>query len=85
MHLQKALLLESKQGQFVVRQREIPTPGSGQLLVKVYGTALNNIDWKVQQSGAHVDVYPAILGSDIAGEVVEVGHGVTSYKRGQRV
>lgn len=85
MQLQKALFLESKQGQFVVRQREVPSPGSGQLLVKVYATALNNIDWKVQQTGAHVDIYPAILGSDIAGEVVEVGHGVTSFVKGQRV
>ncbi|KAI6033356.1 chaperonin 10-like protein [Pisolithus marmoratus] len=85
MQLQKALFLESKKGQFVVGQREIPTPGSGQLLVKVYATGLNNIDWKIQQDGAHVDVYPAILGSDIAGEVVEVGHGDTSFTKGQRV
>ncbi|KAI6115553.1 chaperonin 10-like protein [Pisolithus croceorrhizus] len=85
MQLQKALFLESKKGQFVVRQREIPAPGSGQLLVKIYATALNNIDWKIQQSGSHVDVYPAILGSDIAGEVVEVGHGDTGFTKGQKV
>ncbi|KAI6148255.1 chaperonin 10-like protein [Pisolithus thermaeus] len=85
MQLQKALFLESKKGQFVVRQREIPAPGSGQLLVKIYATALNNIDWKIQQSGSHVDVYPAILGSDIAGEVVEVGHGDTGFTKGQKI
>lgn len=85
MQLQKALFLESKKGRFVERQREIPAPGAGQLLVKIYATALNNIDWKIQQSGAHVDVYPAILGSDIAGEVVEVGHEDTGFTKGQRV
>jgi NADPH:quinone reductase-like Zn-dependent oxidoreductase len=29
--------------------------------------------------------YPNILGEDIAGEVVEVGEGVTRFKKGDRV
>lgn len=85
MQQQKALFLESKQGQFVVRQRPVPAPGPGQLLVKVYATALNPVDWKIQELGIFVDKYPAVLGSDIAGEVVEVGQGVTGFTKGQRV
>ncbi|KAI5988295.1 chaperonin 10-like protein [Pisolithus marmoratus] len=85
MQQQKALFLESKQGQLVVRQRPVPTPGPGQLLVKIYATALNPVDWKIQQFGIYVDKYPAILGSDIAGEVVEVGQGITGFTKGQRV
>ncbi|KAI5990855.1 chaperonin 10-like protein [Pisolithus orientalis] len=85
MQQQNALFLESKQGQFVVRKRPVPTPGTGELLVKVYATALNPVDWKIQQFGIFVDRYPAVLGSDIAGEVVEVGQGVTGFTKGQRV
>lgn len=85
MQQQNALFLESKQGQFVVRQRPVPTPGPGQLLVKVYATALNPVDWKIQELGIFVDKFPAILGSDIAGEVVDVGQGVTGFTKGQRV
>lgn len=83
--MQKALLLEAKQGQFIVGQRPIPTPGVGQLLVKVYATALNPVDWKIQQSGNWVDKYPTVVGTDIAGEVVEVGQGVVNFAKGQRV
>lgn len=30
-------------------------------------------------------MYPAVLGSDIAGEVVEVGNGIAGFTKGQRV
>lgn len=83
--MQKALILEAKQGRFIVGQRPIPTPGVGQLLVKVYSTALNPIDWKIQQTGVFVDKYPAVVGTDMAGEVAEVGQGVVNFTKGQRV
>lgn len=54
-------------------------------MVKVYATALNPVDWKIQDLGIFVDKFPAILGSDIAGEVVDVGQGVTGFTKGQRV
>ncbi|KAF8072227.1 chaperonin 10-like protein [Lyophyllum atratum] len=82
---QKALLLESKQGQFVVRDRHISKPGPGELLVKVLATALNPLDWKIQKYGFYVTEYPAVLGADAAGEVEEVGEGVTAFSVGDRV
>ncbi|KAG6917713.1 hypothetical protein DXG01_001364 [Tephrocybe rancida] len=82
---QKALLLESKQGKFIVGSRLIPTPGPGQLLVKVLAVGLNPSDWKLQKYGFFIKEYPAILGSDIAGEVEAIGEGVTSFSKGDRV
>ncbi|KAG6917715.1 hypothetical protein DXG01_001366 [Tephrocybe rancida] len=82
---QKALLLESKQGNFVVGSRSIPVPGSGQLLVKVLAAGLNPLDWKIQKYGVLVNNYPAVLGSDIAGEVEAIGEGVTAFSKGDRV
>lgn len=82
---QKALMLESAQGKFVVGTRNIPKPGPGQLLVKVLATGLNPIDWKIQKYDVFVKEFPAVLGSDLAGEVVTVGEGVTSFKEGDRM
>jgi NADPH:quinone reductase-like Zn-dependent oxidoreductase len=82
---QKALILPKKQGNFEVRSRSIPSPGTGQLLVKVQSTALNPVDYKIQESGMVVKHYPAVLGSDIAGVVQEVGKGVENFRKGDNV
>ncbi|RMZ82273.1 hypothetical protein DV738_g1894, partial [Chaetothyriales sp. CBS 135597] len=58
-------------------------PGEGEIVVKNRAVAINSIDWTKQQLG---DVllsyikYPAILGGDIAGTVVDVGPGVQRFK-----
>lgn len=82
---QKALFLESKQGSFVLGTRDIPKPKPGELLVKVLATSLNPVDWKIQKYGVFITEYPAILGTDIAGEVQEVGEGVATFSKGDRM
>ncbi|CAA7269466.1 unnamed protein product [Cyclocybe aegerita] len=82
---QKALLLPQKHGEFVVGNTPSYTPGPGELLIKVHAAALNPLDWKIQKYGIYVEEFPAILGQDIAGEVEEVGEGVTDFKKGDRV
>lgn len=82
---QKALLLEAKQGKYVVGNRDIPKPGPGQLLVKVQATGLNPVDWKIQKYGIIIQEFPAVIGSDAAGDVEEVGAGVTNVSKGDRV
>ena len=82
---QKALILESKQGPFVLSTRPIHAPGKGELLVKVRAAGLNPADWKIQTYGVLIDTFPAVLGLDIAGEVEGVGEGVVAFNRGDRV
>lgn len=82
---QKVLFLQSKQGKFVVSEHAIPRPGNNQLLVKVYAAALNPVDYKIQQTGAFVENYPAVLGVDMAGVVQEVGVGVQDFAKGDKV
>ncbi|ORY58022.1 chaperonin 10-like protein [Pseudomassariella vexata] len=45
---------------------------------------INPVDWKIQDSGAIIRNW-LTLGEDIAGEVIEVGDGVSSYTKGQRI
>jgi NADPH:quinone reductase-like Zn-dependent oxidoreductase len=56
--------------------------------VRVHATSVNPIDWKIR-SGAtrgYIDVeLPAILGRDLAGEVVRAGNGVVGFPPGMRV
>ncbi|KAF8972281.1 chaperonin 10-like protein [Flammula alnicola] len=82
---QKALLLEKKLGDFVIGETEVYKPGAGEILIKVQSTALNPVDWKIQKYGGFVEDFPAILGTGIAGDVEEVGEGVTDFKKGDRV
>jgi NADPH:quinone reductase-like Zn-dependent oxidoreductase len=85
---QKALLLQSKQGSFVVSTISKPLRVlPGELLVKVMASGLNPGDWKVKEFGWFFtdSDYPLILGADVAGEVEDVGEGVTGFEKGDRV
>ncbi|KAK7040257.1 hypothetical protein VNI00_009723 [Paramarasmius palmivorus] len=87
MPVQKALFLERKSSDFVVGTREIPKPGPNELLVKVQAAGLNPVDYKIQKTGLYIQEYPTVLGSDIAGDIEELGDGVDASKwpKGTRV
>src|SRR5689334_1760136 len=63
-------------------------PGPGEIVVRVRAVAVNPVD---TLPGALRRVflpwlrYPAVLGGDVAGEVVEVGEGVAHLRPGDRV
>src|SRR6266705_4063676 len=65
-----------------------PTPGSGELLIKVHAASVNAIDWKAR-AGYLKDVFPLPLpyvpGWDVSGIVEAVGSGVTNFKKGDEV
>ncbi|KAH9427365.1 hypothetical protein MCOR02_012271 [Pyricularia oryzae] len=69
----------------VLQERPIPSPGPGEVLIRNHSIAVNPIDWKQQTLGVMVESYPKILGSDIAGVVVEAGPAVDNFKPGDRV
>jgi L-iditol 2-dehydrogenase len=67
-----------------VRLEEIPTPqiGPGELLVKVLASGICGSD---VMEWYRIKKAPRVLGHEIAGEIVEVGKEVKSYKVGDRV
>ncbi|RPD72435.1 GroES-like protein [Lentinus tigrinus ALCF2SS1-7] len=86
MSTQKALYVPSKQAPFQLGDAPIYTPGPKEVLVKIISIALNPVDWKIHTYGIFDELkYPAILGSDIAGIVEEVGAEVSKFTKGDRV
>jgi NADPH:quinone reductase-like Zn-dependent oxidoreductase len=71
-----------------LREVDEPQPGPGQIQVKVAGASINPIDWKLRRGDLRTVVplkLPSILGRDISGEVLAVGHRVTQFAVGDRV
>ena len=70
----------------VARIPEPRRPGPGEVRVAIRAAALNHLDLFVIRGlpGAKLE-FPHVLGADGAGEVVDVGEGVTRVKRGDRV
>jgi putative PIG3 family NAD(P)H quinone oxidoreductase len=70
----------------VAREQPLPSPGEGEILVKVIAAGVNRPD--VMQRQGH---YPPpkgateIPGLEIAGEVVELGRGTKRWKQGDKV
>ncbi|TBU29598.1 GroES-like protein [Dichomitus squalens] len=83
--MQKALILPAKQGKFVVGSTMIPSPGPLEVLVRVESAALNPVEWKIQAYGVFVSTYPAVLGTDGAGIVEDIGSDVTTLAKGDRI
>ncbi|HZQ93180.1 MAG TPA: zinc-binding dehydrogenase [Terriglobales bacterium] len=65
----------------------IPRVEDGEVLVKVEVALTCGTDLKVYQRGYHARmiVPPALFGHELAGVVAETGHGVTNFRRGERV
>jgi len=82
----KAAIIHEFGGPEVLRYEEVadPTPRKDQVLVRVKACAMNHLDIWVRKGLPGVKL-PHILGSDIAGEIVEVGEYVTGLRTGQRV
>src|SRR5690606_34343023 len=63
-----------------------PTPGEGDVILKVTATSLNYHDVFTRRGMPGIKLnFPIIMGLDIAGEIVDVGPGVTEWKAGDRV
>lgn len=63
-----------------------PTPGPGQVLVRVRAAAVNPIDTYIRSGGVAMPLpFPFVVGCDLAGEVVALGDGVDRFQPGARV
>src|SRR5262245_2142387 len=83
----KALILERPNGPFRLVDVPTPTPGPGEVLVRIHASGVNPLDTKIRAgAAAHArHPFPAILGVDLAGVVAAMGDGVTAFQRGDEV
>jgi NADPH:quinone reductase len=71
---------------FEAREVERPSPGPGEVLVRVVATAVNPVDAKLRADGRRMALQPpVILGYDVAGVVEEIGPGVSAFRPGDEV
>ncbi|KAJ4338267.1 hypothetical protein N0V87_004035 [Didymella glomerata] len=80
-----AYITEAKANPLQVKEAPLPAAGKGEVVVKNHAAAVNPVDWKIQDYGIFLQKYPNVLGTDVTGEVHEVGEGVTHVKKGDRV
>jgi NADPH:quinone reductase-like Zn-dependent oxidoreductase len=86
----KAILLQGygSVDQLIYKDVSIPVAAAGEVLVKLIATSINPIDYKVRRGdmkGIMPLEFPAILGRDLAGQVVALGDGVTAVAVDARV
>ena len=71
---------------FEERDVEKPSPGPGEVLVKIMAAGTNPVDAKLRAGDIPGAVEPpAVLGADMSGVVEEVGPGVTGLAAGDEV
>jgi NADPH:quinone reductase-like Zn-dependent oxidoreductase len=61
-----------------LRSIDTPTPAANQVLIQVFASGVNPVDWKNATTGA-------VPGYDVAGVIDSVGSGVTTFKPGDPV
>jgi NADPH:quinone reductase-like Zn-dependent oxidoreductase len=63
-----------------------PKPGFREVLVKVFATSVNPLDYQVRRGDYKNELaLPVITGHDVSGEIVEVGQGIENFKVGDQV
>ncbi len=65
-----------------------PTPGPGQVLVKVHATGVNPVDFKIRDGAMRLlrlHRLPLVMGSELAGVIADVNPSVQRYAVGTRV
>ena len=81
----KAAQISKPGGNFEIVEREIPEPDTGQVRIKVRACGICHSDVLVKEGVLPWIQYPRVPGHEVAGVVDEVGVGVTTWKKGQRV
>ncbi|TCT06122.1 zinc-binding dehydrogenase [Aquabacter spiritensis] len=85
----KALLLKQHgdlDALTVVEDHPIPVAGPGQVVIRVRASSFNYHDVFTVKGMPGIKVpLPVIIGLDMAGEITELGEGVTDWKIGDRV
>lgn len=68
-----------------IKEVSVPKISKGSILIKVHTCAICGSDIRIFKTGNSRVKYPAIIGHEISGEVVEVGADIIKYKVGDKI
>jgi 2-desacetyl-2-hydroxyethyl bacteriochlorophyllide A dehydrogenase len=85
----KAMVINQFGGpeQLAMQEVAMPSPGSGQVLIRVHAVGLNPVDYKIRNGSMKLIVgrkFPRILGQDVAGVVEQAGKN-SKFRPGDKV
>jgi len=81
----KAAQVPKPGADFQIVEREIPNPGPGQVRIKVQACGVCHSDVVTKEGLLPGIQFPRVPGHEVVGIIDEVGAGVTTWTKGQRV
>jgi D-arabinose 1-dehydrogenase-like Zn-dependent alcohol dehydrogenase len=81
----KAAQVPKPGADFQIVERDIPEPGAGHVRIKVHACGVCHSDVLTKDGSWPGIQYPRIPGHEVAGVIDELGEGVSTWTKGQRV
>jgi len=81
----RAVVIANYGGSLQATRRPLPRPGHGEVLVRVRASGLCSTDLHLLSGRQPLGDLPRIVGQELAGDVGELGDGVTQWRTGERV
>jgi D-arabinose 1-dehydrogenase-like Zn-dependent alcohol dehydrogenase len=81
----RAMVVNEPGGDIVLEERDVPSPGPREALVKVHACGVCHSDSFAKMGGYPGTNHPLIPGHEIAGEIAQLGDEVQHWTVGQRV
>lgn len=81
----RAMVLDRPKTPLVLRERSVPQPDQGEILVEVAACGVCRTDLHVVDGELPNPKLPIVPGHEIVGRVAEIGAGVTGFTPGERV
>ena len=85
MSAMRAMVLDRPKTPLVLRERPIPQPAGGEILVEIAACGVCRTDLHVVDGELPHPKLPIVPGHEIVGRVAAIGPGVTGFTLGERV
>ncbi len=85
MRKMRAMVLEAPRTPLVMRERAIPQPGPGEMLIEIAACGVCRTDLHVADGDLPLPRLPIVPGHEIVGRVAGLGDGVFGVSLGERV
>jgi len=80
-----AMVLDRPKSPLVLRERQIPQPAQGEILIEIAACGVCRTDLHVVDGELPQPKLPVVPGHEIVGRVAAIGAGVTGFRPGERV